>query len=197
MTFRTTVVLLLVFVVLAGYVFFVEMKKQPPVTPVDQGTWILTLADEDVQQLTVTDNGQSTLLAFGDGAWYVGGVGGQAADATRVRALVASLVDLRASRVLTETAESLESYGLANPATSVTLGLSDGRQEALLIGNKNPQGTQYYVQRRGKAPVYMIYSYLVDDLKQIVSAPPYAPTPTPAPETDATPAPATVAPAAP
>jgi len=195
MKFRTTGILLLVFALLAAYVFFVEMKKQPAVTPVDQSTWILTLAKDDVQQISVTDGGQTTLVALSEGAWYVGGVGGQEADPTRMESLVASLVDLKATRVLTETAESLASYGLESPPVSVTLGLADGKQEVLAIGNKNPQGSQYYMQRKGKSPVYMVYSYLVDDVRQVVSAPPYKPTPTPAPETTAAPAAATVAPA--
>jgi hypothetical protein len=178
MKFRTTGILLVVFVLLAGYVFLVEMKKQPAATPVDKSTWILTLASDDVQKLMVTDAGQTMTLARDAGEWYIGDVGGELADAGRVGMVVDSLVDLRAARVLTQTSESLAAFGLENPAMTVVVVLSGG-QETLWIGAKNPQGSQYYVQRKGQTPIYLVYASTVDDLKLLVSEPPVQPTPTP------------------
>ena len=183
MRFRTTGVLLVIFVVLAGYVFFFERNKKPAETPTDKSTWILTLAQEDVQQLAVTDQGTTAIVARGgDNLWYVGGVGGQEADATRVDTLIASLVDLKSARTLTQTTESLAAFGLEPPAITVTVGLSGTQQEVLFVGDKNPQGSQYYMQHKGQTPIYLVYSAVVDDLKGLVSNPPYKPTATPAPE---------------
>ena len=196
MRFRTTGVLLVIFVLLAGYVYFFELHKKPPETPVDKSTWVLTLSKDDVQQLTVTDKSGSVALARGDnGAWFIGSVGGDEADATRVGTIVDSLVDLRAARTLTQTAESLATYGLENPAVTVTLGLSDNRQEVLYIGDKNVQGTSYYVQHKGQSPVYLVYASLIEDLQKLITNPPYKPTPTAQPSPSVSPA--TVAPSSP
>ena len=187
MKFRTTGILLLVFVVLLGYVYFFELHKKPAETPTDKSTWILTLGADDVQRLTVNDQGNTIVLARSGDIWSIGDVGGEEADATRVSSITASLVNLQATRVLTDTAEGLAAYGLEPPVLTVTVGLS-GTQEMLYIGNKNVQGTQYYLQRKGQSPVYLVYAALVDDLKLLVSEPPFKPTPTPAVEPTAPPA---------
>jgi len=199
--FRTTAILLLVFVALIGYVYLVELNKKPAETPVDKSTWVLTLGRDDVQELRVADGDKSIVLARSGDAWYLGAVGGEEADATRVGNIVVSLVNLRSSRVLTGTMEGLAAYGLENPTMTVTLVLQAGTQEVLLIGGKNPQGSSYYVQRKGYDPIHLIYTSLVDDLRKLVSEPPYKPTPTPEPTptpgsaSEGTPAPATLAPA--
>jgi hypothetical protein len=193
MKFRTTGLLLVIFVVLIGYVYFVELRKKPADQPVDKSTWVLTLAQDDVQQLNVNDQGNSVLLFRSGDQWQIGAIGGSEADAARVNSVIASLVELRSSRVLTQTAEGLAAYGLEKPGMTVTLVVSEQQQDVLLIGNKNPGGSAYYVQKRGQTPVHLVYSALVDDLKRLVSEPPYKPTPTP--ESVGTPAPGTVEPA--
>ena len=193
MKFRSTGILLIVFAVLLGYVYFFELHKKPAEAPVDTSTWILTLGNEDIQRLTITDQGNSIVLARSGDIWSIGDVGGQQADPTRVNSVLTSLVDLKATRVLTDTSDGLAAYGLEKPALSVTVGLS-GTQEILSFGDKNIQGSQYYMQRKGKATVYLIYSALIDDLKRMVSEPPVMPSPTPV--ADQTAPPAGVAPAA-
>jgi len=189
--FRTTGILLIVFVLLMGYVYVWELNKfglkKTSEPAVDKSTWVLTLGKDDVQELRVQDGEQSIVLARSGESWSIGAIGGEEADAVRVNSIVNSLVDLRSTRVLTQTAEDISAFGLDNPKVLVTVGLEGGKQEVLHIGNKTIQGTGYYVQRKGYDPIYIIASYLVDDLKRLVSEPPHKPTPTPAP----TPAPGT------
>lgn len=181
MRFRTTAILLIVFALLAGYVFFVELKKAPAATPEDTSTWVLTLANDDVQKLTLEKSGSTLVLARSGDVWFIGNAGGTEADSTRVGSIVSSLVDLRSARVLTNTTESLAAFGLDKPALTVTLGLQDNKQEVLYIGAKNPQGSQYYLQKKDAAPIHLVYASLVDDLTGLLANPPLKPTPTVAP----------------
>lgn len=194
MKFRSTGILLLVFAALAGYLYFFELKKMPSEEPVDKSTWVLTLSQDDVQQLTVTYQGKTGAFVKTDGVWHLGAVDGAEADATLLDSVVVSLVDLKATRVLTQSVESLATYGLEPPAMTVVLGLAGGGQEVLLAGDKNLQGTQYYVVHKGNAPVYLVYEALVNDLRELVANPPYKPTPeagtpVPMPLESSTPAP--------
>ncbi len=194
MRFRTTGILLVIFAILAGVVLL-DNHRKPSQTAQAPVTWVLTLSQDDVQELDVTDNGQSAVLVKkADNTWALDSAAGPDADSTRVGALVASLVDLRATRVMTDTAEGLAGYGLENPGTTIVLKLANGQQETLSVGNRNLQGAQYYVQHKGQTPVYMVDQQAIGDSKSLVSNPAYKPTPEPA--ADQTPAPGTVAPAA-
>ena len=194
MRFRTTGILLIIFAILAGVVLL-DANRKPNQTPQAQVTWVLTLSKDDVQELDVTDNGQSAVLVKkDDNTWAIGDATGPEADSTRVGAIVASLVDLRATRVLTDTVEGLTGYGLDNPGTTIILKLTNGQQETLSVGNRNLQGAQYYVLRNRQTPVYLVYQQVIDDSKKLVSEPAYKPTPQPV--AGQTAAPGTLAPAA-
>jgi hypothetical protein len=188
MKFRSTGLLLVIFVIFAGYVYFVEMRKSPAAVPEDKSTWVLTLAATDVQQLQVDNSGKTIILARNGDNWSIGSVNGPAADNARVGSLVASLVDLRSTRVLTNTTESLSAFGLDQPPITITLTLENNTQEVLFVGDKNPQGYSYYLQRKGQTPVHLVPASTVDDLTGLITDLPLAPTPTVAPAPTAPPA---------
>ena len=184
MRFRSTGILLVVFALLAGYVFFVELKKAPSTAPTDKSTWVLTLGLDDVQQLAVTNQGKTATFVKADSVWHMGAADGAEADATRLDSVLLSLVDLKATRALTQSVESLATYGLESPAMSVVLGLASGGQDVLFFGDRNPAGTQYYVVHKGRDPIFLVYAALADDLSALVANPPYKARPdagTPAP----------------
>jgi hypothetical protein len=192
MKFRTTGLLLVIFLALATVVVLIQTRP-PAAAPNDKSLWVLTLAPDDVQGLTVNDLGKTIALVKNNGVWYIGDAAGQEADGIHVGTVVDSLVNLQATRVLTDTAEALSAYGLEQPATSVVLSLPNNQLQTLTIGSKNPDGSLYYLQKKGDAKVYLVYQSLVSDLKGLVASPPIKPTPTA--QSSTTPAPGSVAPA--
>jgi hypothetical protein len=185
MRLRTTGILLIAFLVLLGYVYFVEMRKSPAQAPIDKTMWVLTVGADDVQSLNINDRGQAISFNRSGDSWYIGEAGGNQANPDKVKGMISSLVNLQATRVLTQT-DALSSYGLDKPAMVVVLGLASGQQEQLAFGDKNPQGAQYYVLKKGAAPVYLVYAALGDDLRSLVSSPPFLQAAPPAGEAPAT-----------
>jgi hypothetical protein len=180
MSFRNTAILVALFALLAGYVFFVEMAK-PPAEQAAQDTekFVFTLGADDLTALEIKDGANSLFLVKDPvGAWYVGGLGSAAADSAQVSNLLYQLTDLRASRIITDLSAGLAAYGLASPLVEANLQVSGDRTESLLVGDKAPQGANYYAQRRGVQAVYLVPDYLVTALKTAVAIPPYLPTPT-------------------
>ena len=108
-----------------------------------------------MQGLTVNDQGKTIALVKNNGVWYIGDAGGQEADGIHVGTVVDSLVNLQATRVLTDTAEALSAYGLEQPPTSIVLSLPNNQLQTLTIGSKNPDGSLYYLQKKGDAKVYL------------------------------------------
>jgi hypothetical protein len=180
MSVRNTAILVAVFALLAGYVYFVEMAK-PPVSSTAQDTekFVFTLGVDDLTALEIKDGDTSVFLVKDAvGTWYVGGVGSAAADPAQMDNLLYQLTDLRASRVITDLSAGLAMYGLETPRLEANLQVSGNRTESLLVGDKAPQGAVYYAQRKGVQAIYLVPDYLVTGLKGVVASPPYMPTPT-------------------
>jgi len=190
MKLRNTLILVAIFALLAGYVYFVEMQKPAEDTQAkEKEKYVFTLVMDDVSTLQVKDGDKSVYLVKDSaGKWYIGGIGAAEADASRMDSIISSLTNLRASRIITDVSAGLAMYGLEKPAMEVNLNIGGGsaQVETLLVGDKTPQGYNYYAQRKGSNALYLVPEYLIGDLKGLVSNPPYAPTPTPAPEATAT-----------
>ena len=179
MKFRNTAILLVILAILAVVVVWETRRGPAGESPQEKAKWVFTLGRDDVSELEVKDGDQSVYLARGGmGDWFIGAIGGPPADTARINGLLDSVVNLKSTRVITDTSVGLAAFGLDNPPVQVRLGLTEGKKEVLLIGNKNPQETSYYAQRQGSPNVYLISTSLVDDLKKLVSEPPYSPTPT-------------------
>lgn len=131
-------------------------------------------------RLEVRDQPETTVLAKDeDKPWQIVQPIQGEADQARVERIVDRLAKLGASRVVTESVADTSVYGLAEPQLTAKLTLKDGREEILLVGDKNPHGTAYYTQREGNEALYLVYASTVDDLKRLISEPPKKPTPTP------------------
>jgi hypothetical protein len=189
MKFRNTAILLVILALLAVVAVWETHRGPAGESPQEKAKWVFTLSRDDVGEFEVKDGSQSIYLALGGmGDWFIGAIDGPPADTARVNSLLDSVVNLKSTRVITDTSVGLAAFGLDNPPVEVRLGLTEGKKEVLLIGNKNPQGISYYAQRQGSPNVYLISTSLVDDLKKLVSEPPYRPTPTSPPEPGGTPA---------
>jgi hypothetical protein len=188
---RTTAILVLIFLGLAGYVYLVELRHASPPEPSAAAPATLwELPADQIVALTVRGNDQETrLVRSAAGEWMLEAPTAELADQGRVRQVLDRLAGLTPTRVLTETLSPLEDYGLDRPALEVTLQLADGRSEALDIGLPNPQGTAHYAQLHGSEAIYLLSDWQVRSLQDLLKWPPIQPTPTPAGTESPTPEP--------
>jgi hypothetical protein len=179
MNLRNTLILVAVFAVLGGYVYFVEMPKPatPPVVS-DSDKYVFTVGATDLESLQIKVGEKSLFLVNTGGKWYIGGVGGAEADMSQLGYAITYLTDLKASRVITDLSAGLAAYGLEPPQVEAVMQLPSDVSETLLVGDKTPQGSAYYAQRKGTSAVYLIPEYLVVTLTGLVARPPYIPVPT-------------------
>ena len=184
MNLRLTLVLLVLFLA-AGVAYVVigpaqETSDSSRPKPIP----LLAVAAANVAALKVQEGTQSVQVRREGGGWRfrLGDGAEQEADKTRLDSLASRVAKLEAR--LTVAADppeaGLSDYGLQAAAFSITVTQSDG-EATFEAGAKNPQSTGYYVRRRGEAPVYLVDSFLLDDLKRLATELPLPPTPTPTP----------------
>jgi len=93
MKLRNTLILVAIFALLAGYVYFVEMQKPAEDTQAkEKEKYVFTLGKDDVSTLQVKDGDKSVYLVKDSaGKWYIGGIGAAEADASRMDSIISSL----------------------------------------------------------------------------------------------------------
>ncbi|MCL4487878.1 MAG: DUF4340 domain-containing protein [Chloroflexi bacterium] len=181
---RVTLILVAVFAVLLGYVFFVEQNK----TPEQLGTPAPTTAPEifqfntsNVKSLQVRDlrSTREVVLTRTDKGWQVDKPIQKAADSATVDNVVGQLVTLKATRVFTNVTD-VAPFGFVTATVEARITMSNTTTYALTIGAKTPDSSGYYAVYTGdKSKVFIISSDVVDQMLGWLNTPPYEPTPTP------------------
>jgi hypothetical protein len=199
---RNTIVLLVVLIALLAFVYATEPgvfgKPAPTPTPGPNQVQVLKLDSAKVNRIVVHDTAKN-LTAEVDkqsDTWQVVKPVSDEGDSPRIQSVIDQVANLQATRKLEGTpVADLTPFGLVTTTFSITIGLEDGSQATLRVGDKNPQGSAYYVQTGDDPAVYLVSSFNLDDLTGFVSNPPVKPTPTatwtPTPAVTETPAGAT------
>ncbi len=191
---RNLLILSAVLIVLGGYVYFAEIRgktSSAEETPTGQPP-LWTIAAEDIIGLEIEQPVTAAVVRLTHNkelGWQCYEPPLEATDQARVQQVVSQLVNIRASRVLSETNEPLSVFGLAAPSYVIRIKLPGEDEKVLRIGDKNPQGTAYYAQVAGQGtglvegqqPIYLLPTYAIDKAIDFLTSPPEQPTPTPEP----------------
>ena len=160
---RSFLFLLLIAAVLGGYVWFVEMKRDPDAGAEAPREKIFTVEPGQIQEVKLTnDKGEvSTLRRSGD-RWTIAEMPGAEVDDTEISGITNSLSGLESNRVIDEQPASLAEYGLDKPRITAAFTDASGKQQTLEIGKKTPTGGDLYARTAGSNKVVLIGAWLED-----------------------------------
>jgi len=197
-TYRGTLLLLAVLVVLGAFVYFYEVRGAEGTKDQQQEAQIFSLTENDVRTIDVRADGKETTLARDDaGKWQLTAPEKAEADDLQVSSVLFRVAKLNADKIVADKIDDPAQYGLDKPQLELHLGLADGKQEALYVGNENPLGTGSYARKDGADQLYLLNASIVSDLRNVANEPPKVqPTPTPGPTSTPTPGDMSVAPPA-
>jgi hypothetical protein len=179
LNFRLTAGLVVVFALLAGGVWYTELRGGPrtPTPPAGQAVmfdWNAT----DMTKMEVEADGKRTVVERGgDNVWRLTEPQPGEADNTIVDSAAGRMAKLIATRKL-DNPGNLADYGLNAPTTKIGLTTRDGASAQLLIGAQTPDKNAYYVKKASEDPVYVVSTFTIADLTKWASEPP-RPRPTP------------------
>lgn len=185
---RTTLIIVAVFALLAGYVYFFELNKTPEQISATLGTptakpptYVVQVNTADIKSLEVADlrAPREVKLTRSETGWQLTKPADKPADRFSVESAVVSLASLKTSRVLTDVT-NLGQYGLITPTLEARIVMSDSKQFAITVGGKTPDSRSYYVMYTGdQARIYLVEVSSIDAVKEWLDTPPYEPTPAP------------------
>jgi hypothetical protein len=189
---RPTWILLVILVLAVGAYFFIENRpsKINASTPTaTAGSFLITQAQGVLQSLHIADNKGDTFQMQRDlsKAWVVTAPSSGPADQGLAGAAETQVGALSIVTTL-NTPPTLSDIGLAVPADTIDLVFVNGTSHTMEIGNLTPTSSGYYVRFDG-GKIYVIEKSGIDSLLNLLTNPPFPPTPTspPTPETTGTP----------
>ena len=185
MNVRTTLLLLVAFVVLGGYVLWSERSKPTDTsTTATSSTPVLQINSNDVSAIVVrASTGKQVRVERSGSDWQLREPAAGRADAAGVTNVLNGLSQLSATNTITPTTQDLAPYGLAPPAYTVQLFKGSATLAELRLGTKNPDKSATYVQHVGSPNIYLVSDTILDTVEQWPGAPPVPPTPTVPPPT--------------
>lgn len=190
MSTRTLLILFIVLIIVAAAAFLVNRRAEAPEpepTPVTQTESVQFLEGvtmDAVIRLEVRDEVQDITLALRreeDGNWFQTQPTTTQAISQTVNNSVSGLLNLTSRRTLSADENPLSAYGLDQPLYTIALSArneaGDTVRYVFLVGNPAPTGSATYVQKEGDPRVYIVPSFNVDNLVELLTEPPI-PSPT-------------------
>lgn len=166
-------------IVLAGVVYYLSQQPTPQEAAAKAKTpQIMTFTTTEATKLVITEGSKTTEVDRSGSGWQLVKPIATPADPNRVEGWLDQLGSLTADQVVAG-ATNLQQYGLSQPTLKVEVSLSAGTTAKLMLGDKTPDGNDYYAQVPNDKQVYLVSSALGDDLQSALAQPPKAlPTPT-------------------
>lgn len=161
---RNTLILLVVGLLFGGYVWFVEMKREPAPEPGAEpaGTKLFNVEPSKIEALTVkSSTGDRTTLKKAGDVWQIVEPTQATVDVSELSGLTTSLASLESSRVVDEKPSDLAKFGLDQPRIELSFRVSGEQADRqLLIGTKTPTGGDLYAKLANEPKVLLVPGYL-------------------------------------
>lgn len=109
----------------------------------EEAVLFLQVEMDEIQAVTVVGEENSYTLEKADDVWTCLELPDEDISESQVEYKLGMIDEIVAVRVLGETEESLETYGLSEPQFRFTLTLSDGSTKEVCIGDQTPDGNDY------------------------------------------------------
>lgn len=184
---RSTIVYIVILLALAGTYYYLRNREQPaadieitPEATQETITYLFTAADGVPTSIHIeADTGEAVEVARdADNAWRVMLPVEGAAEQGSAEAAASQVTTMRVLESIPEI--DLDLVGLTDPAYTLNVKFSGGKERTVNIGVVTPTESGYYVQDASGGDVLIVSKSSLDSLLGMLSLPPYLETPLPA-----------------
>ncbi len=156
----TLIGVLVVVAILVG-AYFLVTRPRPASTAKAPEQISLSKGDKTkIVRVALTDRSEGPLVIVKKaGKWNTEPPLNVALDDTSIDNLLDDFSALTAQRLIEEKPADLAQFGLAPPRAAAAATWDDGTSHTLLLGDKAPSGSSFYIQVKGDPRVYSVESY--------------------------------------
>jgi hypothetical protein len=162
---RNTAILAAAAAALVAYLFFVERHREPAPADLPGGPAGKVFAGVDgtkVEELQiVASSGETTALKKVGDTWRLVAPISAVADQNEATNTASNLATADVQRVVDEQPKDLAPFGLAKPRVTITFRVAGEKTpRTLLLGDKNPAGSDLYAKLPDAPRVFLVSGYL-------------------------------------
>lgn len=164
---RSFLLLLAVAAGIGGYVWFVEMKRDPNAVEEAPREKLFTVEPSQIQEVRLrNEQGEESTLKRAGERWTIAEIPGAEVDETEAGNIVTSLAGLESNRIVEEQPASLAEYGLDKPRITASFKDAAGAERTLLIGSKTATGGDLYAKLADSPRVLLVGSFLEESFNR-------------------------------
>jgi hypothetical protein len=176
---QMTLGLLAAAIILVGYAYFVESKRELKGETTDVEVWSVSdAAATALQRFEVNVDGKTAIYEYDGGQWRLSTEPKRDVDSATFNAAYNNYRNLMATRKVQDGLADLGKYGLDKPSLVLTLGDAKSPYK-LELGQKNAIGDAYYAHSFKDDAIYAIASFRVDGWRALGLTPPLVALPSP------------------
>ncbi len=162
---RNTAILAVLAAALGAYLFFVERNREAPAAEAPdspRGKVFDKLDAAKIEEIQIAaSSGETTTLRKVDNAWRVTAPIAVPADQAEATGAASNLATADVQRVVDEQPKDIAAFGLAKPHITITFrAAGDKAPRTLLLGDKNPTGSDLYAKLPDAPRVFLVSAYL-------------------------------------
>jgi hypothetical protein len=154
---KRTIILLVIFLALGGYVFYFETGPKERSNPSEETNKLLIYFDpEDVEEITLKNMNDEMVLIKLDKQWQMHSPMQALSTKSRIDSFLSVFI-FPIIRIINNDPDDLTEYGLTIPKIELGLRMRGETQyKTLQLGNTAPEGFSCYAKLKGKPEVYLI-----------------------------------------
>ncbi len=168
MKFKGALGMTLALAVIGSYYFLVDIPAEKKKKEKKEQSEKIVLFDEkNVTSLSLSSNGSKISLKKEGENWNILEPVKAKSDESEVDSLLNTLKTAKHSRVVDEAPKDLSAFGLKDPKLTLTLGLKEGKDTSILVGDTSPIGSSLYIKLNDK-PAVLLSSVSRKDLNKSI-----------------------------
>lgn len=174
MSIRTTFVLTVMLILVAGYFIFENVSGGTDDTLVDP-PWFYTVSTNDISEITVHYGDTKETFINTQAGWVIDRPQPLPVDTSRWSGVTLLLSGPKTERIVHETVDDLSLYGLEKPQATIDVTLLGNRAVRTYLGDLTPDGTAHYVMQENDPRLYTIDTSWGQVMTNLAAIPPKPP----------------------
>ncbi len=157
MSFRTTIVLAIIVLILAGVAYWDTQRSEKKKVQEEKQKTLLELKKEDISEIKIDRPKDSVqLVASGKDRWEITSPIKSRADEASVGRITSTFEKLQYKDIVDEQGKNLKEYQLDKPEATFNITLKQGKKYTLQVGARNPVLNINYVRVQNDPRVYSV-----------------------------------------
>lgn len=166
MNFRRTVIIAIIFFLIAGFYYFYEIKGAPEREKMKKKeTSVFSISADEIEKMTLKREDANFVFVRKDDTWFIDEPIKAKADQPTLNYFSRAVAESKKDVIVEESATDLEKYGLEEPAYTIGVSMGDTR-EVLLLGDQSVDAKYYYGKRQNSPEVFLTESGFKHNLEK-------------------------------